>query len=418
MLTRRLTPRMLLGAACALTVAVAGCGSPSPTARIQSDLPGVAQAKSGSKTWNLLSLIAHDNDLSSAGNHYRQAAEDLASYTNLHTAMVYDSPGNNGIQLMGFNGQWFNQGDQEINSGSVDYVSTFLKWSRSYAPAQNTALVLADHGGGIVRGIMFDDSAGHVGMDIPDLARVLAAQPVQLLMFDACLMNMLEVAYELREGAGVLIGAESVTYAGSWPYAAIGAAMNPGGTPEAVAKRVTDAIGPNVYRATVSAIRTSGAQAAAQALDKLSRAALAKMKSDPAFARELRDAIGKGQSYKFNDDRRFALYNSYRDMVSVMKQLSAVSDSAVAEAAREAEAAARAMVIASWRDTNHYPDSNGVSLYAPVDGTVDLGYAKTSGMARETQWDEFLVELNRQGGYSNPLQKDKYPTAFPTLIKK
>lgn len=393
-----------------------GCGQPS-VSPLGASFDSSLSAKSG-KAWSMLSLIAHDNDLAGSASTYRRHAQDLARYTKFHSLMVHDTPGNSGVQMMGFNGQWFNQEEKELNSGDVQTVGHLLELGRKYAPAQNVALSLADHGGGIVRGIMFDDTSGHSGMQIPDLARVLSKNKVQVLMFDACLMNMLEVAYELKDGAETLVGAESVTYAGAWPYNDIGAAIDKGGSPEAVATRVVDAIGPKSYRATVSGIRTAGAPAAVQAVDKLARHALAGMKSNSKLAGELREAIGQGQSYKFSDETRFALYNSYRDMVSVMRSLAKVSDPAVAQAATEAEKAARDMVLKSWRDKGYYPDSNGVSIYAPIDGTVDLKYAKNSAMAQTTQWDEFLVELNRRGGYSNPLKKDKYPNAFPTLIKK
>lgn len=78
---------------------------------------------------------------------------------------------------------------------------------------------------------MVDVSSGNQGIDIPDLATTLGTRKVSIVMFDACLMNMVEVADELKDGAQYVIGSESVTYAGSWPYSDIGRAIGQGGNP-------------------------------------------------------------------------------------------------------------------------------------------------------------------------------------------
>lgn len=418
----RIVGRTVLSGAMAATLAVAGCGQPQPAATMSSSLQGagnlddVLEAKGGSASWGLFTIVAHDNDLSNAAQNYFNAAQTLANTPGLFSATIHDSPGTGGVRVMGFNGQWINSQDKEVNSGSADFVNTFLNWTSKNFPTQQRALFMADHGGGIVRGIMVDDSSGHAGIDIPDLAKVLQQQPVGILSFDACLMQMLEVAYEVRQGAKVVIAAESVTYAGAWPYAEIGAAVAGGGAPDAVARRIVDAAGPHVYRSTISGVRTEGAAEAAAALDRLAQAALPRMKADPRFKEELVAAVARGQSYKFSDNPHYSLYNGYRDMISMTRELAKVADPEVSAAAKTAQAAAKAMVIRSWRDESHYPDTNGISVYAPVDGTVDLGYARKSAMAHDTQWDEFLVALNSRGNFGNPLQKDKYPGAFPTLV--
>jgi hypothetical protein len=406
----------------AATLAVAGCGQPQPAANVSSSLQAaerlddVLEAKGGSASWGLFSIVAHDNDLSSSDYNYQQAAQALASTSGLFSAIVLDTPGQGGVQVMGYNGQWINSKDKEVNSGSAAFVGTFLTWTGKNFPTQQKMLVLADHGGGIVRGIMVDDSSGHAGIDIPDLAGVLQQQPVDILAFDACLMQMLEVSYELRQGTKVVVAAESVTYAGSWPYAQVGAAIAQGGNAEAVARRVVDAIGPQVYRSSISGVRTEGASGAATALDRLAKAALARMKADPKLKEDLVGAVSRGQSYKFSDDPHYSLYNGYRDLISTARELTRFPDAEIAGAAKDVLDAAKAMVIRSWRDESTYPDTNGIAVYAPVDGTVDLGYARKSALARDTQWDEFLVALNSRGNFGNPLQKDKYPGSFPTLV--
>jgi len=43
-------------------------------------------------------------------------------------------------------------------------------------------------------------------------------RPVDLVGMDACLMTMLEVAYQLREHARILVGSETVEPGPGWPH--------------------------------------------------------------------------------------------------------------------------------------------------------------------------------------------------------
>ena len=76
------------------------------------------------------------------------------------------------------------------------------------------------------RGIAYDDGAADC-LDNQELKRVLATahrvlgRKVDLVGMDACLMTMIEVAYQLRDHAQVLVGSEEVEPGPGWPHAAI-----------------------------------------------------------------------------------------------------------------------------------------------------------------------------------------------------
>src|SRR5262249_31403284 len=55
---------------------------------------------------------------------------------------------------------------------------------------------------------------------VADAHRILG-HPVDILGLDACLMTMLEVAYQLRDHVRVLVGSEEVEPGEGWPHAAI-----------------------------------------------------------------------------------------------------------------------------------------------------------------------------------------------------
>jgi hypothetical protein len=77
------------------------------------------------------------------------------------------------------------------------------------------------------RSICYDDTSGGDALDNRELRVVLAGicallgRKIDLLGMDACLMNMVEVAYQLRESVNVIVGSEIEEPFDGWPYAEI-----------------------------------------------------------------------------------------------------------------------------------------------------------------------------------------------------
>jgi hypothetical protein len=164
-----------------------------------------------------------------------------------------------------------------VNTGDPKNLADFIVWAATNYPAQRYALILWNHGTGWkeddvyaryrekvekavkqgetragtrgerllrnslflatagdimaiedneMRGICYDDSS----MDFLDNRKMVTAlqdaevkigQRISLLGMDACLMSMVEVAYQLRDCAEVMVGSQEVEPGEGWPYAAI-----------------------------------------------------------------------------------------------------------------------------------------------------------------------------------------------------
>ena len=156
----------------------------------------------------------------------------------------------------------------EMNTGDPAALSAFLTWAMATYPADRFALVLWNHGAGwkdddiykaatrgsapgqpavnpalvrrartarsgralfstsvagMLRAILFDDSSADF-LDNHEMKQVLAevvartGQPLDLLGFDACLMNMLEVVYQVRDQCRVVVGSQEIEPGDGWPY--------------------------------------------------------------------------------------------------------------------------------------------------------------------------------------------------------
>lgn len=94
------------------------------------------------------------------------------------------------------------------------------------SPSTNYGLVFGSHGtswmpGNSVSGRAFGDDAGY-NINIPDMAdaleEVFSGKQLDFILFDACMMGTVEVAYELKDVTDYLIGAVVETHVYGLPY--------------------------------------------------------------------------------------------------------------------------------------------------------------------------------------------------------
>ncbi|MFH2075807.1 MAG: clostripain-related cysteine peptidase [Pseudomonadota bacterium] len=156
----------------------------------------------------------------------------------------------------------------DTNTGDPQILYEFVKWAVDNYPADRYALILWNHGSGWWedaksrasgpaakkprrrlfrqpvrypvpqehlnipvpqehRSICYDDTSGGDALDNRELRIVLAGicallgRKIDLLGMDACLMNMVEVAYQLRDSVNVIVGSEIEEPFDGWPYAEI-----------------------------------------------------------------------------------------------------------------------------------------------------------------------------------------------------
>jgi methionine-rich copper-binding protein CopC len=114
----------------------------------------------------------------------------------------------------------------ELDTGNTQTLTDFILWSVANRPAENYALVIWNHGGGI-DGIAWDDSSGgylsmnEVSKSIDDAINFSSSDSLDkfgLIAMDACLMGMLEVAYPLNSYADYLVLSEELVPGTGFAY--------------------------------------------------------------------------------------------------------------------------------------------------------------------------------------------------------
>lgn len=411
----------LLPLALAATLGLAGCGAPGTS--LSGSESGAYGAFGGGRAWSYVSLVAHDNNLQSASGTYVSSTSAGARMSGVAPVTYIDDNGaDDSIRMYPGANVMTKEKLPELDSASAKTVGNILSFADQVAAAPRKVLVMADHGGGIVRGICSDEhgNAAHI-IPVADLGNTLRQQPVEILYFDACFMQMIEVAAQVQGGAKVILASESETYAGTAPHAEFMKVLSDGGaaarTDDVAAKIVKAGTSMAAYDSSFSAVRVDAAANLMGPMNKLSDKLVAAMKANPQLKTMLKSKIGEATAFLHTDETRLKLYNSFRDMGDTLDKIAAAVGGDIAADAKAIAAQLDKEVVIAHTEDRQFGKASGLVLYAPVDGNVAESYLK-SEFHKKTNWGHFLAALNSGAGWANPVQPDKYPNGFPSGTRR
>jgi len=122
--------------------------------------------------------------------------------------------------------------ETELNMADPLVLSRFIDFAKRAYPAKHYALFIWGHGtgwrGGLETGslpmplkaVAFDDTQEQY-MSLPSFGRAIAGKGLSLLGFDTCYAAILEVAYEVRNDAALLVGSQGEIMFTGWDYTAL-----------------------------------------------------------------------------------------------------------------------------------------------------------------------------------------------------
>jgi len=108
----------------------------------------------------------------------------------------------------------------ELNSADTAVFKKILQEALDLYPAQEYGLILWSHGASwLPAGATLRSFGNDYGkqMNIPDLAESLPVK-FKFILFDACLMGAVEVAYELKDRTDYIIASPTETVYDGFPY--------------------------------------------------------------------------------------------------------------------------------------------------------------------------------------------------------
>ena len=162
------------------------------------------------KNMAFLIYIAGDNNLSDAGlQDIRELCEEGAS-DKVHVGVEIDTYGEHTGSIRyeitepdheGVSHRTVIERLPEKDTGSPETLSSFIKWGLKRFPADNYIVIIWNHGSGfrpVRRDVAYDDFGS--SLDMPEIENAFSRSgigennKISILGFDACLMNMLEIA--------------------------------------------------------------------------------------------------------------------------------------------------------------------------------------------------------------------------------
>ena len=184
---------------------------------------------------NAANNLYRDSDLNiiqmqkAAGNPYvrmvvqwkqTQALYPSSSFDGTRRYLVKASSGNTVVSQM------LQDMGQGIDMGDAQTLNDFIVWGKANYPADHYLLVLWDHGNGwrmktraasLGRAFSYDDQTQHA-IQIWNLQTALGAQQFDTIVWDCSLMQMAEVAYQLRASTPWIVSSEESPPEQGYPY--------------------------------------------------------------------------------------------------------------------------------------------------------------------------------------------------------
>jgi len=200
-----------------------------------------AQGTPAPKEWSLFVFMNGDNDLDPDSLNDLNEMEKVGSSDQINIVVQHDRFGITGTK------RYLIRKDNdpatvtspvvqdmpECDMGNWEEALAFFKWGTTNYPAKRFMCVIWDHGAGwmkrgkgrdiLFKGISFDDTSGTkiTTSQLGLLGRAIVnhiGRKIDIIAYDACLMQMAETAYEMKDSAVVQVGSEQIEPAGGWPY--------------------------------------------------------------------------------------------------------------------------------------------------------------------------------------------------------
>ena len=293
----------------------------------------------------------------------------------------------------------------EVDMAAPESLASFIQWGMEKYPADHYLLVMWDHGRGWrsktltgmlpreVRSINIDVTSNSE-MSLAALRQALEMCPdanFDIVCFDACLMQMMEVAYSIKDHAAIMAGSEENVPVLGQPYGRVLARItaNPQITPYALSEGIVDEymdyFGTG-YAGTFefSAVNLTSLDLLVTKTDELAQSILDNLATAQAGVRL---AQAQAQHFDYDDN----VYSNYKDLYDFARLVNdQVAVPAVQSKAQAVMSAIDNVMIHERNSGDEIENAHGLSIYLPDPGTA-LSQYNSIDFSLDTHWDEMIT---------------------------
>lgn len=291
----------------------------------------------------------------------------------------------------------------ELDMGDYKEFVKFVKFVKANYPAKHYSFSFWNHGSGwknkkekaLFRGVSYDDSSNNhittnqLTIALEEASKILG-QKIDIVNFDACLMQMVEVAYACKEHAVYMVGSEETEPGKGAPYDDILKGVKPEMDAKAFAlnwaKAFADSYNYGSQGNDLSTQSVVDLSKIDELTDSISGVAKAIMAGKYGIA--MRKVAFRAQGYDDVDNK---------DIYSLFEELKeeGANDKALLSAIDKAQKALKKAVIYSRYTGYKAKDSNGLAIFFPTSYMVGNLY-KDLAFAKKCMWDEMILDLGKK----------------------
>uniref|UniRef100_A0A7C6EF50 Peptidase C11 clostripain n=1 Tax=candidate division WOR-3 bacterium TaxID=2052148 RepID=A0A7C6EF50_UNCW3 len=302
----------------------------------------------------------------------------------------------------------------EKDMADLAVLLDFIRYCRSNYPAEKYCLVLWDHGSGwypkglsqasIIYDYTDSDSisvtTGELNLLFTEIRRTLGKK-LNLLVFDACLMGEVEIAYEVKEGAEIMVGSEGLIPFDGLPYEPIltGIVTQPELTPKEFAQTIVQN-----YADYYNFVDVCLAAVDLTQLENLGRELKNLLEYLRGFAQDTIFVTGRNQVQTFPEDniRPPRSTDEYIDLYDFLSQTKVIAPGQYEPVLSLLDS----IIFANQVSGTYYPQAFGLSVWFP-DNYLRFKQRALSylglGFAQKTGWLEFLNQYYSSDDIKPPM---------------
>ena len=272
------------------------------------------------------------------------------------------------------------------NMGDEKTLAYFLDFANTYYPADHTAVIIWNHGGGSVGGVAYDEIYSD-SLDLNEMHNAFDEvynlshdnPPIDIIGFDACLMATIDVAATFSDIASYMVASEDLEPGYGWNYEdwLEELAYNPGIDPKDLGISICDSYY-SFYEdwfmddeVTLSLVDLSKVGTLVRAYDNFGREALEYAYEDPNFL--VRFSRNANDAENYGGNNRYDGYTNMVDLGNLVALNSRYLPNSTEEVLDALEDCVVYNVAGAYRE-----NASGLSCYHSYNGDVDdfYGYSK------------------------------------------
>lgn len=294
---------------------------------------------------------------------------------------------------------------KDHDMGDYRNLVDFVKWGVENYPAKRYFVAVWNHGSGWhfqntrdvnfqPTDISFDDHTGNtitteqLGVAMNEIKNFIGRK-VDIYGSDACLMQMVEVAAEMKDSVSYFLGSQDTEPAEGWGYEALmkGWAANPTMSPAEVgallSKTYLKAYSGGAYGTkdvTFSVLDVTKLNTLMASTTKLA-ASLSAM--DAASMSKVKAAMSSVQDFYYSDYKDYGSFLKVIEALPIQKDMKLIS---------QVKADLQASIV-TVDSSNYFKNATGLSIWIPNYVSSDMGRYTGLVFDKETQWSVFLNKV-------------------------